>query len=71
MLQVLSYYQPMFETFSEALLRRVEVACLQEFFNFIIKQMNKVAILDSNVVDCLSINASQRVGLMTTHQHVL
>jgi hypothetical protein len=40
MLQVLPYYKPMLETFLQGVMRGVEVACLQEFFNFIIKQVN-------------------------------
>jgi len=39
MLQVLPYHQLMLETFLEGVMRRVEVACLQEFFNLVIKQV--------------------------------
>jgi hypothetical protein len=71
MLQVLPYHQLMLETFLEGVMRRVEVTSLQEFFNLVIKQVKKVAILNSHVVYGLSIDASQRVSLMAAHQHIL
>lgn len=38
-LQFLPYHQLMLETFLEVVMRRVEVACLQELFNLVIKKV--------------------------------